>query len=80
MKKALIVLMVVIVLVLTLAGTALAAPEPPGRDAAQAAMFAHLWGVYPAGFYVQQALSGDFVAPTTPTPGGVLPPSPVFQP
>jgi hypothetical protein len=78
MKKALVLVVLVAILVLALSGTALASGVQSAGNVVQAAMYSHTWGLEGTAFYVQQAIFQGSVQPTTPTPGGVLPPSPVF--
>jgi hypothetical protein len=80
MKTAVLLLVMVAVVVLVFSGPALASVQT-GRAASQAAMYAQTWGLTgDTDNYVRDALSGVFVPPTSYTPGGSLPPAPVFQP
>ncbi len=81
MRKAILLLVLVAIFVVALGGTALASESPPGGPVAQAAMYAHIWGTggaYGTDYWVHQAMSGVPI-PSTPTPGGIVPPSPVFS-
>jgi hypothetical protein len=78
MKKVVVLLVLVAILALALSGTALASGEQSASNVVQAAMYSHTWGLQGTSFYIQQAIFQGSVLPTTPTPGGVVPPSPVF--
>ena len=78
MKKPLLLRVLVAVFVVAPSGTALASGVQSASAVVQAAMYAHTWGLGGTSYWVHRAKSGAFVPSTTPTPGGVVPPSPVF--
>jgi hypothetical protein len=77
MKKAILLVVLVAIFAVALSGTALASVQS-ASGVSQAAMYAHIWGLGGTNYWVHQAQSGPWVPPSTPTPGGVVPPSPVF--
>lgn len=79
MKKIVLVLVLVAVFVVAGAGTALASGVESAKAIAQAALYAHIWGLDKTSDYVLDAVFGEFVPPSTFPPAHSVPPSPIFQ-